>query len=136
MSDEKEVLNDCMPTIPLPDAEARTVVAVEGASLQTPVAPERHEELTGMRLLSYMALAFHGVDPKDRASVLERVLSSCAMLDTLDPQRDRGVAITVASNQNWIISLMDAPDLGTIILDPATGVLTMYDVPASSHRLN
>ncbi len=132
LMDHPHVLDECMPTIPRDDD---TVAATENAPCCDPVATQPIiDALSGMRLLADMASAIHHVDPKNREEVLRDILTACAILDRLDPMRNLGMAITITDDMRWIISFIEEPALGPVIIDPTTGAIGLVESRAAGDK--
>ncbi|NKM69103.1 hypothetical protein [Rhizobium laguerreae] len=122
---DKAEFDECMPSIPRDD----DAVSDRGsAPSMTPVETDAVTQ-SGAQLLANIALLLHGVAPKDRDMVMNRILELRAGFDSIDPLRNRGLAVAVSSDMRLVCEFTAMPEMPTMILTLATGDAELIDVP-------
>lgn len=127
---DQNEFDECMPSIPRDDDAASDRA---DTPCQPPVATDAVTQ-SGAQLLVNIALLLHGVEPRDRDSVMDRIFELRAGFDTLDPLRNRGLTVAVTSDMRLVCEFTAMPEMPTMILTPANGSAEFLDVP--NVRLN
>lgn len=120
---DKAEFDECMPTIPRDDDAATDEAAAHAANDAPPVAPD------GMQLLIDIALLLHRIAPRDRDMVMSRILDLRAGFDTIDPLRNRGLAVSMASDLRLVCEFTAMPEMPTMVLTLATGTAELIEAP-------
>ncbi len=122
---DKSDFDECMPTIPRDDDTATDRVISPSAP---PVATDV-STIAGAQLLANIALLLHGIEPKDREMVMSRILDLRAGFDTIDPLRNRGLVVSIASDMRLVCEFTAMPEMPTLLLTLSTGEAELVDVP-------
>ncbi|MBY3194245.1 hypothetical protein [Rhizobium laguerreae] len=127
---DQNEFDECMPSIPRDDDAVADRVSVPS---MTPVTADA-SDTAGAQLLVNIALLLHGVAPRDRDTVMDRIFELRAGFDTLDPLRNRGLVVAVTSDMRLVCEFAAMPEMPTMILNLATGSAEQVDV--ANGRLN
>ncbi|TBF08921.1 hypothetical protein [Rhizobium ruizarguesonis] len=117
--------DECMPSIPREDDAVTNQASTPSAP---PVATDV-SAIAGVQQLLNIALLLHAVEPKDREMVMNRILELRAGFDTIDPLRNRGLVVSVASDLRLVCEFTAMPEMPTMILKLSTGEAELIDVP-------
>ncbi|TBZ13967.1 hypothetical protein [Rhizobium leguminosarum] len=122
---DQNEFDECMPSIPRDDDAVSDRERVPSAP---PVTTDAATQ-SGSQLLVNIALLLHGVAPSDRDMVMDRILELRAGFDTLDPLRNRGLAVAVTSDLRLVCEFTAMPDMPTMVLTLSAGSAELIDGP-------